>query len=161
MIKIQFGKKSLSLGQDGKHAFVKIILITYALQTGQLSQAWESLVGAETNKVHLQERVDQLTRQLQGNEGKLAMYERRTAGINGAAPAVEQDFPREQQKTLEDTIFALSTSEKSSEPDRSAREDELPYSRGVDQEHRDPQGATCRHSSHIQGELVRSCQCPS
>ena len=53
------------------------------------------------------------------------MYERRTAGINGAAPAVEQDLPREQQKTLEDTIFTLSISEKFSETDRSAREDEL------------------------------------
>ena len=53
------------------------------------------------------------------------MYERRTAGINGAALAVEQDLPREQQKTLEDTIFTLSTSEKFSETDRSAREDEL------------------------------------
>ena len=76
---------------------VKITLSTYALQTGQLSQARESLVGAETSKAHLQERVDQLTRQLQGNEKKLAVYERRTAGIDGAAPAVEQDLPREQQ----------------------------------------------------------------
>jgi len=78
-------------------ASVKITLSTYALQTGQLSQAWESLVGAETSKAHLQECVDQLTHQLQGNEEKLAMYERRTAGISGAAPAVEQDLPREQQ----------------------------------------------------------------
>ena len=106
-------------------AFVKIILSTYALQTGQLSQARESLVGAETSKAHLQECVDQLARQLQGDEEKLAVYERRIAGINGAAPAVEQDLPREQQKTLEDTIFTLSTSEKFSETDRSAREDEL------------------------------------
>jgi len=40
--------------------FMKIILSTYALQTGQLSQARESLVVAETSKVHLQERVEQL-----------------------------------------------------------------------------------------------------
>jgi hypothetical protein len=67
------------------------------LQTEQLSRARESLVGAETSKVHLQERVDQLTRQLQGNEEKLAVYERRTAGPNGVAAATEQDLPREQQ----------------------------------------------------------------
>jgi nucleoprotein TPR len=67
------------------------------LQTEQLSRARESLVGAETSKVHLQERVDQLTRQLQGNEEKLAVYERRTAGPNGVATATEQDLPREQQ----------------------------------------------------------------
>jgi len=33
------------------------------------------------------------------------VYERRTAGINGAAPAVEQDLPREQQ--LEQEIAEL------------------------------------------------------
>ncbi|KAJ8593487.1 hypothetical protein M405DRAFT_595978 [Rhizopogon salebrosus TDB-379] len=65
--------------------------------TEQLSRARESLVGAETSKVHLQERVDQLTRQLQGNEEKLAVYERRTAGPNGVAAATEQDLSCEQQ----------------------------------------------------------------
>ncbi|OAX41397.1 hypothetical protein K503DRAFT_502353 [Rhizopogon vinicolor AM-OR11-026] len=73
--------------------------------TEQLSQARESLVGAETSKVHLQERVDQLTRQLQGNEEKLAVYERRTVGANGVAPATEQDLPREQQ--LEQEVAEL------------------------------------------------------
>lgn len=75
------------------------------MQTEQLSQARESLAGAETSKVHLQERVDQLTRQLQGNEEKLAVYERRTAGADGAAPTTEQDLPREQQ--LEQEVAEL------------------------------------------------------
>ncbi|KAG1774477.1 hypothetical protein EV702DRAFT_1280581, partial [Suillus placidus] len=65
--------------------------------TEQLSQAWESLVGAETSKVDLQERVNQLTCQLQGNEEKLAVYEHRPSVVNGTAPATEQDLPCEQQ----------------------------------------------------------------
>jgi len=75
------------------------------LQTEQLSQARESLVSAETSKVHLQERIDQLTRQLQGNEEKLAVYERRTTGANGVTAATEQDLPREQQ--LEQEVAEL------------------------------------------------------
>ncbi|KAG1795936.1 uncharacterized protein HD556DRAFT_1441766 [Suillus plorans] len=64
-----------------------------------------SLVGAETSEVHLQERINQLTRQLRGNEEKLAMYERRTSAANGATPATEQDLPREQQ--LEQEVAEL------------------------------------------------------
>jgi transcription initiation factor IIF auxiliary subunit len=77
----------------------------YSLQTEQLSQVRESLVGAETSKVHLQERIDQLTRQLQGNEEKLAVYERHPSAANGATPATEQDLPREQQ--LEQEVAEL------------------------------------------------------
>ncbi|OJA16044.1 hypothetical protein AZE42_05491 [Rhizopogon vesiculosus] len=86
--------------------------------TEQLSQARESLVGTETSKVHLQERVDQLTRQLQGNEEKLAVYERRTVGANGAAPATEQDLPREQQ--LEQEVAELRSALKVAQVDLAA-----------------------------------------
>ncbi|KAF9242663.1 hypothetical protein BU15DRAFT_72775 [Melanogaster broomeanus] len=65
--------------------------------TEQLSQARESLVGAETTKTHLQERVQELTRLSQGNEEKLAVYERRTSGTSTAVPASGLDMPREQQ----------------------------------------------------------------
>jgi len=75
----------------------------------QLSQARDSLVVAETSKVHLQERVEQLTRQLQGNEEKLSVYERRMTGASGAAPVTEQleDLPREQQLEQEVAEFWL------------------------------------------------------
>ncbi|KAG6373979.1 hypothetical protein JVT61DRAFT_4608 [Boletus reticuloceps] len=65
--------------------------------TGQLSKAWESLVRAETSKTHLQERVEELARQLQGNTEKLTIYERRSSGASAAAPAPNPDLPREQQ----------------------------------------------------------------
>ncbi|KIK98776.1 hypothetical protein PAXRUDRAFT_823499 [Paxillus rubicundulus Ve08.2h10] len=73
--------------------------------TEQLSQARESLVGAETSKTHLQERVEGLTRQIQGNEEKLAVYERRTSGSGTSVPAFEPDMPREQQ--LEQQVAEL------------------------------------------------------
>ncbi|KAG2753160.1 hypothetical protein P692DRAFT_20797402 [Suillus brevipes Sb2] len=86
--------------------------------TTQLSQARESLVGAETSKVHLQERIDQLTRQLQGNEEKLAVYERRPSIANGAAPTTEQDLPREQQ--LEQEVAELRSALKVAQVDLTA-----------------------------------------
>ncbi|KAG6376921.1 hypothetical protein JVT61DRAFT_953 [Boletus reticuloceps] len=65
--------------------------------TEQLSQTRESLVRAETSKTHIQERVEELARQLQGNAEKLAVYERRSAGASTAALAPDPDLPREQQ----------------------------------------------------------------
>ena len=75
-------------------------------QTEQLAQARESLVGAETSKTHLQERVEQLTRQLQGNEEKLAVYERRSGGTTATITTVPSpDLSREQQ--LEQEVAEL------------------------------------------------------
>ncbi|KAH7927786.1 hypothetical protein BV22DRAFT_1060287 [Leucogyrophana mollusca] len=84
----------------------------------QLSQARESLVGAETSKNHLQERVDQMTRQLQGNEEKLAVYERRSSVANGITHIPEQDIPREQQ--LEQEVAELRSALKVAEVDLAA-----------------------------------------
>jgi nucleoprotein TPR len=86
--------------------------------TEQLSQVRESLVGAETSKIHLQERIDQLTRQLQGNEEKLAVYERRPSVANGAVPTTEQDLPREQQ--LEQEVAELRSALKVAQVDLAA-----------------------------------------
>ena len=49
--------------------------------------------------MHLQERVEQLTRKLRGNGEKLSVYECRMTGASGAVPVAEQleDLPREQQ----------------------------------------------------------------
>lgn len=62
----------------------------HILQIEQIFQVRESFVGPETSKVHLQERIDQLTRQL-------AVYECRPSVANGTAPAIEEDLPHEQQ----------------------------------------------------------------
>lgn len=67
------------------------------LQAQALAKTRESLVGAETSKRHLEERVEHLTRQLQGNEEKLAVYERRATGVNGITPHTDENMTREQQ----------------------------------------------------------------
>ncbi len=61
-------------------------------------------MAAEATKKHLQEKVDDLVKRLQGNEEKLAVYERRT-GAPGSSLAVpestDENLPREQQLQAE------------------------------------------------------------
>jgi len=47
------------------------------MQMQDLSRTRESFVGAETSKKHLEERVADLNRQIQGSEEKLSVYKRR------------------------------------------------------------------------------------
>ncbi|KAG6891509.1 hypothetical protein C0992_005042 [Termitomyces sp. T32_za158] len=65
------------------------------------SKTREALVGAETSKKHLEERVEELTRQQQGNEEKLAVYERHSSGSSGVGPSSHSDLPHEQQLEAE------------------------------------------------------------
>lgn len=58
-------------------------------QTQELSTTRESLARAETSKTHLEEKVSDLSRQLQGNEEKLAVYERRGPIASSSAMAVD------------------------------------------------------------------------
>ncbi len=71
------------------------------MQTQELGKTREYLIAAETSKKHLEERVEQLTRQLQGNEEKLAVYERRAGSITGVNPRTDEDMSREQQLEAE------------------------------------------------------------
>jgi nucleoprotein TPR len=66
------------------------------LQMEDLSKARESLVGAETSRMHLQARVEELSRHLQGNEEKLSVYERRSSTV-GVPQSADKDSSREQQ----------------------------------------------------------------
>ena len=75
--------------------------VNIPLQTQELSKTREALIAAETSKKHLDERVEQLTRQLQGNEEKLAVYERRASAVNGITPRTDEDMSREQQLEAE------------------------------------------------------------
>ncbi|KAG6833443.1 hypothetical protein H0H87_006809 [Tephrocybe sp. NHM501043] len=74
----------------------------------------EALVRAETSKKHLEERVEEFTRQLQGNEEKLAVYERRSSGENSAQLS-DSDLSREQQ--LEAEVAELRSSLRVTEVD--------------------------------------------
>ncbi|KAL0058021.1 Protein mlp1 [Marasmius tenuissimus] len=68
--------------------------------THDLSSTRESLVVAETTKTHQEERIRDLTKQLQGNEEKLSVYERRT-GIVNTTTTVDQNLSKEQQLEAE------------------------------------------------------------
>ncbi|KAF7966386.1 hypothetical protein HWV62_38881 [Athelia sp. TMB] len=62
-----------------------------------LSKTRESLIGAETSRSHLQARVEELSRHLQGNEEKLSVYERRSTTVAGLPQGTDKDSSREQQ----------------------------------------------------------------
>ena len=78
------------------------------IQSQELAKARESLVGAETSKKHLEERVDDLSRQLQGQHEKLAVYERRP-GVTGVAQPTSVDMNHEQQLEAEVAELRLVT----------------------------------------------------
>ena len=69
--------------------------------TVDLASTRESLIRAETSKKHLEERVDELSRQLQGNEEKLSVYERRGPGSSDIPPQSNPDLSRDQQLEAE------------------------------------------------------------
>ncbi|KAH9480632.1 Protein MLP1-like protein [Psilocybe cubensis] len=83
----------------------------------ECSTTRESLVEAQTSRKHLEEKVEDLAKQLKGNEEKLAVYERRPSAA-GAAQPVDQDASREQQ--LETEVAELRATLKVTEVDLAA-----------------------------------------
>ncbi|KAF7298841.1 hypothetical protein MIND_00831800 [Mycena indigotica] len=83
--------------------------------TQEFAKTRESLVGAETSKTHLEQRVEELTRLLKGSEEKLSVYERRSSTVTGITQAMDQDLPREQQ--LEAEVAELRSALKIAEVD--------------------------------------------
>ncbi|GJE88476.1 hypothetical protein PsYK624_045590 [Phanerochaete sordida] len=77
----------------------------------------EILVAAETSKKHLEDQVEQLNRQLRGNEEKLAVYERRAPGVP-ASSSQDDNLSREQQ--LEAEVADLRSALKVAEVDLAA-----------------------------------------
>ncbi|EIN12937.1 hypothetical protein PUNSTDRAFT_97919 [Punctularia strigosozonata HHB-11173 SS5] len=72
----------------------------------ELSKTRESLIGAETSKKHLEERVEDLSKQLQGNQEKLAVYERRSDGV----PAQQMHAGMSREEQLEAEVAELRSS---------------------------------------------------
>ena len=75
------------------------------MQMQDLSRTRESLVGAETSKKHLEERVADLNRQIQGNEEKLSVYKRGPAAGCRISNNLGQDTSHKQQ--LESEVAEL------------------------------------------------------
>lgn len=77
-------------------------LVTHSLcQSEDQAKTREALVAAETSKKHLEEQVEQISRQLRGNEEKLAVYERRAPGAPAATSVTDDNLSREQQLEAE------------------------------------------------------------
>ncbi|KAF9255642.1 hypothetical protein L218DRAFT_1081738 [Marasmius fiardii PR-910] len=68
--------------------------------TQDLSSTRESLARAETNKTHLDERIREISKELQGKSEKLAVYERPSGAIPNMT-VVDQSMSREQQLEAE------------------------------------------------------------
>ena len=66
----------------------------------EFSKTRELLVEAQTSKKHLDDKVEDLTKQLKGNEEKLVVYERRP-GATSTIQTMDQDVSREQQLETE------------------------------------------------------------
>ncbi|KAF9483517.1 hypothetical protein BDN70DRAFT_873831 [Pholiota conissans] len=83
----------------------------------EFSKTRELLVEAQTSKKHLEDKVEDLTRQLKGNEEKLAVYERRP-GATSTIQTMDQDVSREQQ--LETEVAELRSALKVTQVDLAA-----------------------------------------
>jgi nucleoprotein TPR len=66
----------------------------------ELHETRTSLVKAETIKTHLEQRVEEFSRQQKGDVERLAVYERRSSAVNGASA---EGGSREQQLESEVT----------------------------------------------------------
>jgi hypothetical protein len=60
-----------------------------------------SLVKAETSKTHLEQRVEELSRRLQGDAERLAVFERRSSAVNGATHHVGEGRSQERELDVE------------------------------------------------------------
>ncbi|KAK2465728.1 hypothetical protein APHAL10511_002272 [Amanita phalloides] len=98
-----------------KEIELKELQIRLDKNTQELSKTREGLVGAETSKKHLEERITDLNRQIQGSEEKLAVYERRPTAANASSQNIDQGLSREQQ--LESEVAELRSALKVAELD--------------------------------------------
>ncbi|KAK7028127.1 Protein mlp1 [Paramarasmius palmivorus] len=91
---------STSLSSKG-HRVAKELQNRLDKSSQDLSSTRESLIIAETTKTHQEEKIRDLTKQLQGNEEKLAVYERRSGAPSVTSSTSNQDMTKEQQLEAE------------------------------------------------------------
>ena len=98
--------KSCAMGSIVRYACSMSICCDYLTKltpekSRELQEARMSLAKAETSKTHLEQRVEELSRKLQGDAERLAVYERRSSTTNGAVHAGTQGGSREDQLEVE------------------------------------------------------------
>lgn len=76
-------------------------LISEFTQAEEYARNRENLLAAEMTKKHLEEKTDDLKKRLQGNEEKLAVYERRTGSSIAVPQNMDESLSKEQQLEAE------------------------------------------------------------
>ncbi|KAH9018599.1 TPR/MLP1/MLP2-like protein-domain-containing protein [Lactarius pseudohatsudake] len=103
-------------------------------QCSQDSQTHSSLVKAETTKTYLEQRVEELSRKLQGDAEKLAVYERRSLGVNGAGATHHVSVEgRSREDQLEAEVADLRAALKVAEVDLAAARNHIQQFKEISQ----------------------------
>ncbi|KAH9955068.1 TPR/MLP1/MLP2-like protein-domain-containing protein, partial [Russula dissimulans] len=107
-------------------------LIATPSQTRDLHEARTSLIKAETSKTHLEQQVEELSRRLQGDAERLAVYERRSAAVNGTAHHIGAEGPA-LERQLEAEVADLRASLKVAEVDLAAARNHIQQFKEISQ----------------------------
>ncbi|KAH9169938.1 hypothetical protein EDB89DRAFT_1980725 [Lactarius sanguifluus] len=103
-------------------------------QARDLQETRSSLVKAETTKTYLEQRVEELSRKLQGDAEKLAVYERRSLGVNGAGSTHHVNVEgRSREDQLEAEVADLRASLKVAEVDLAAARNHIQQFKEISQ----------------------------
>ncbi|TDL22268.1 hypothetical protein BD410DRAFT_789007 [Rickenella mellea] len=99
--------------------------------TEELAKARESLVGFETSQKHMQERLDDLAKQVQRSDAKLSVYEHRSTPMNNVTSSSEEGVSQEKQ--LESEVAELRGALKAAEVDLAAARSHVEQYRDISQ----------------------------
>ncbi|KAH9056279.1 hypothetical protein EDB87DRAFT_1637584 [Lactarius vividus] len=103
-------------------------------QARDLQETRSSFVKAETTKTHLEQRVEELSRKLQGDAEKLAVYERRSLGVNGAGATHHVSVEgRSREDQLETEVADLRAALKVAEVDLAAARNHIQQFKEISQ----------------------------
>ncbi|KAH8990434.1 hypothetical protein EDB86DRAFT_3080419 [Lactarius hatsudake] len=103
-------------------------------QARDLQETRSSLVKAETTKTYLEQRVEELSRKLQGDAEKLAVYERRSLGVNGAGATHHVSVEgRSREDQLEAEVADLRAALKVAEVDLAAARNHIQQFKEISQ----------------------------
>ncbi|KAH8980106.1 hypothetical protein EDB92DRAFT_1901586 [Lactarius akahatsu] len=103
-------------------------------QARDLQETRSSLVKAETTKTYLEQRVEELSRKLQGDAEKLAVYERRSLGVNGAGATHHVNVEgRSREDQLETEVADLRAALKVAEVDLAAARNHIQQFKEISQ----------------------------
>ncbi|KAH9953818.1 hypothetical protein BC827DRAFT_1159057 [Russula dissimulans] len=128
--------KELRTTIDGHVCAITVYLFTSqsnkSSHTRDLHEARTSLVKAETSKTHLEQQVEELSRRLQGDAERLAVYERRFSAVNGTTHHIGTEGASPERQ-LEAEVADLRASLKVAEVDLAAARNHIQQFKEISQ----------------------------